>query len=131
MPGSDHSLPPAVIEFIQRHVPSVEQLEVLLLLRRTRPKAWSCEDICRDLGSSFASIVQRCEDLARRGFIRAEGPGWAYAAEGQRDEAVALVEETYRVRRVSVITAIASRPNEQLRTLADAFRLRPNQPKEP
>jgi hypothetical protein len=126
------SLPPEVVEFIHRHLPSVEQLEVLLLLRRAHPEPRTVEAIDHEIGSSAASIRSRCEDLARRGFLSAGPDGaWAYVAEPARDAAVDAVARAYRDRRVSVITAIASRPNDLLRTFADAFRIRrPDQDKD-
>jgi hypothetical protein len=119
------SLPLEVVEFIHRHLPSVEQLEVLLLLRRAHPEARAVEAIDHELGSTVASIRTRCEDLGRRGFVApALGGGWIYVPDPARDAAVDAVARAYRDRRVSVITAIASRPNDLLRTFADAFRIR-------
>lgn len=124
-PASSHGLPPDVVEFLHRHIESVEKLEVLLLIFATRPKAWTAEQLAREIGSSPASITGRLADLAAAGFAAASAEGAsAWSGDTAAEAAVAAVAESYRTRRVSVITCIMSRPNRMLRTFADAFRLR-------
>src|SRR5688572_26691650 len=58
---------------IQQHIHSVEQLEVLLLLRDRRDRAWTAAEVSRELRTISSSAAQRLSDLVRRGFLK-EGP---------------------------------------------------------
>ena len=104
-----NGLPDNVHRFIHQHVASVEQLEVLLLARRSPGQSWSAEDMARELYSHPTSI-----------------PGYfQYAPRTKElDATVSRLEDMYRERRVAVIAAIASKAVENMRAFSDAFRIR-------
>lgn len=107
------------------HIHSVEQLEVLLLLRGDPERQWTAEAVAVKLATLPQSAVDRLEDLARRGFLAKSGEGYRYdGSDRSRDAAVAELQEVYARRRVSLIGLIFSKPSETIRTFADAFRLR-------
>lgn len=121
-----NGLPDDVHRFIHQHVTSVEQLEVLLLVRRSPGRAWSAEDMARELYSHPTSIARRFQALLAAGLLRETGVGYfQYAPRSMElDATVARVEAMYRERRVAVISAIASRSVENVRAFSDAFRIR-------
>jgi hypothetical protein len=122
------ALPDDVIRFLNEHIDSVEQLEVLLLLHRAAEAAWTAEMVAAALYTQPASAARRLESLHADGLIeRVAGAGDAYRfvpEPADQGEMIATIADTYRERRVAVVTAIASKPMENVRAFSDAFRLR-------
>ena len=120
-------LPDDVVRFIGDHINSVEQLEVLLLLRATRPKAWDADAVAKELRIAPISAGERLEDLSVRGLAAAsEEPaaGYRYSPRtGELDRAVGRLASVYAERRVSVITQIFSKPEDATPTPGDNIRL--------
>lgn len=127
MTGQSDKLDSGLISFIKAHIDSVEQLEVLLLMRNDPAKAWSAQDVSRQLRSSAASASHRLEKLCALRLIIKVDQSDSYRYEPSspelRDKVTAL-SEAYLVRRVTVIDLIFSNPVEKIKTLADAFKLR-------
>jgi hypothetical protein len=126
------NIPPDIDEFLAGHIDTVEQLEVLLLLYHSADRPWTAEAVAEALYSQPCSIARRLATLTGHGLL-AEAPNspssYRYVpTPASRDEMVRRVAEIYRERRVAVITAIASRPMDNVRAFSDAFRLR--KPKE-
>lgn len=119
-------LPDDVHRFLYQYIDSVEQLEVLLLARRSPGRSWSAADLARELYSHPTSIAQRFESLLGRGLLRESEPGcFQYAPRSaELDRAAGRVAEMYRERRVAVISLIASKPIENVKAFSDAFRIR-------
>ncbi|HYC33835.1 MAG TPA: hypothetical protein VEB59_16210 [Gemmatimonadales bacterium] len=121
-----NGLPDAVHRFLYHNIDSVEQLEVLLLLRRAADRGWTAEEVARELYSHPSSVLHRMSSLAGRGLLRELEPAcFRYAPRSaELHDTVRAVAEAYRERRVAVITLIASKPIENVRAFSDAFRLR-------
>jgi len=117
-------IPDTIERLIAEHIHSVEQLEVLLLLRRSA-RAWTAEEVAAELLTHRDSVAERLEDLTGRGFASRDGERYAYAAgDAARDRAVDELAGYYARRRVTVIGLIFSKPSDTIRTFSDAFRLR-------
>ncbi len=125
---TDSVLPPQVQRFITAHIDSLEKLEVLLLLRTRRERAWSAEAVSRELRITESSASKRLRDLDAGGLVVSDGaspPSFRYdASRSEVEQDVAQLAEAYTERRVSVISFIFSRPLENVRGFADAFRLK-------
>ena len=120
--------PDDVRQFLAEHISSVAQLEVLLLLRGARERQWTAEDVGKALYTTPEMVAAQLEELRARGLLTAAGDGAAryqyWPASPELDARTERLEQTYRERRVAVITAIYSQPLDKVRTFADAFRLR-------
>jgi predicted ArsR family transcriptional regulator len=116
-----------VQRFIDAHINSVEQLEVLLLLRSDPQRSWMSNEVSKELATSPDAAALRLADLAEQGLIEAEGdpvPHYRYGTPSRKVAAdVAAVAEAYAKRRVSVISAIFSEPTGPAESFSDAFRL--------
>ncbi len=125
---TDSALPPQVQRFITAHIDSLEKLEVLLLLRARVDRVWSAEAVSRELRITESSASKRLRDLAHAGLVAEDGAtprGYRYSpASAQDEQDIAQLAEAYAERRVSVISFIFSRPLENVRGFADAFRLK-------
>jgi hypothetical protein len=111
-------------QLIARHIHSVEQLEVLLLIRAAPDRDWTVADISRALVSARDTVMVRLNDLEARGLIERSGDGWRYAARDDVARAMDDVAAGYSSRRFTVIELIFSKPPDQATALADAFRIR-------
>lgn len=120
---SSSGLPPEVERFIARHIRSVEMLEIVLLVRRER-RAWTGEQVARELRIDPNSAAMRLEELAAGGLLRKDGGEFTYVATGEPDRDLDALARAYAERRVAVITWIVSQPTDRLRSFADAFRFR-------
>jgi hypothetical protein len=122
------AIPDDVDRFLARHVDTIEQLEVLLLLHRCPATDWTAESVASALYIQPASAARRLAALAGFGLLASKAesaPTYRYAPRTpELDATVGRLADTYRERRVAVITAIASRPMENVRAFSDAFRFR-------
>ncbi len=109
--------------FIGRNISSLEQVEILLLLRRSGVRAWSVDEISGELRSSVNSVRSRIGQLQRAKLVvKGNDERFCYVT-GPEEDAVAELEYEYENRRVRLIEAIFSRPVDSARSFADAFRL--------
>ncbi len=119
-------LPDDVARFIDEHVHSVEQLEVLLALRAEPEREWTADELSAVVATSPASVSLRLADLGDRGFVaRGSVPdSFRYAAPAHTARVIDALADCYGRLRVRVISRIFSKPSEGARSFADAFRLR-------
>jgi hypothetical protein len=120
--------PENIRRFLTDHINSVEQLEVLFLLRKAADREWTAAAVSQALYTPPDSAARRLADLRSLGLLTAtEGPDPAYryqpATEGLAQLADQLAQ-VYEERRVTVISLIYSKPHANVQAFADAFRLR-------
>src|SRR5687768_8725161 len=115
-------LPDPVRQFIARHIHSVEQLEILLLLQRTLPREWSAEAVSREISTSRYSAETRLMDLRARGLatMREEGQVlyFSYQPASPDHMHVTQLSGAYAERRTSIITLIFSKPTDSITIFA-------------
>jgi hypothetical protein len=119
-------------QFIDQHIESLAQLEVLLLMRDAPQRLWNSDEISKSLYSPVYIAAPLLADFAKRGFLRVEPStemhyGYHVAHE-ELDRQIAEVASAYQQRRVAVITLIYSKPLNKVKTFADSFRLRKENP---
>ena len=121
-------IPKDVAQFITEYIDSLEQLEVLLLMRASAPTEWDGAAVARELRIDPGSASGRLASLAARGLLVAtDEAGGRYRFDPRSSElnrVVGRLADTYKERRVSVITLIFSKPSDTIRSFADAFRIR-------
>jgi DNA-binding MarR family transcriptional regulator len=122
-------LPENVEKLLREHILSVEQLEVLLFLRARADREFDAKGVHDELRTSESSASSRLADLAQRGFLtsRPDGSRTMYRYEPRTEwikDAVAQLDKAYAERRYTVIERIFSKPIDNLRTFAGAFRFR-------
>ena len=116
---------PELLELIRRSVRSVWALELLLLMRRERTRAWTADDLVTELRASHTLVADNLAMLEATGLVIGEDGLYRYApATPLLETLCARLEEEYRLRPVTVINAIAASPNDRLHKLANAFRLK-------
>lgn len=125
---SSDALPAPVKQLLARHIQSVEQLEVLLLLHSQPARAWTAPEVYDVIRSSEASIAARLQAFTAAGFlIEEKGPPQTFRyAPNDRDlrSALDMTASAYQTWRVRVIEAIFAPETNPVQSFADAFRLR-------
>lgn len=128
----DDGLPDSVKAFLQSSVSSVEELEILLLLRAHPSRCWTVEQVSDEVRSGASSAATRLEDLRGRGLVDVhEGAlrNYSYAMQtADVETALAGVERAYTTHRHRVIDLIFSKPIERIRVFASAFDFRKRKP---
>lgn len=139
---TEDQIPTPVRTFIADRIDSVVQLEVLLLLHADPRREYTSADIGRELRINPDWAADQLQVLYARGLLGLcgpPGPGPAgggsaagacyhYApASAELDAAVSGLVAAYADYRVTVTTLIFAKPAksaEQIRSFADAFRIR-------
>ncbi|HVU34679.1 MAG TPA: hypothetical protein VHE61_14695 [Opitutaceae bacterium] len=120
--------PATVRRLIWDRIPSVERLEVLLLLFEAGERTWSVDEIEQRIRSSRDSIAANVSALvASRLVLASSGAQVRYRYSAESAELDALVGElatAYRNRRVAIIELIYADRHNPARAFSDAFDLR-------
>lgn len=122
MPPS--SIPESVRQLVLDHIPTVERLEILLLLAEGRASAWTIEQIEEQIRSTPESVRQNVSALIASGLVDPDG----HARHRYRDPnplgpAVTELATVYRTRRVAVVELIYAERRPPVRSFSDAFKL--------
>jgi len=119
--------PISVQRFLSKYIRSLEQLEVLLLLRNSPNRVWTAAEVYEVVRSSRASVEERLESFVQLGFLGKDlGPPSAFRY-APTDNLGAAVDETasaYQKWRVRVIEAIFTPDVDPAQRFADAFKVR-------
>lgn len=117
--------PRNVETFILSYINSVEQLEILLLLRKQEADA---DQINRQLRTSLTSVETRLNDLIRKNLVvMREDEGRRIFSLNPSEKLSSIIDEVavlYQTHRVAIIDLIFSQAHNALRSFSDAFRLR-------
>lgn len=125
MPESQ-AFPSEVESFIAYCIDSVEQVEILLLLRSDADRSWTISELSEHLRSSRQSVSLRLTSLVAHGLVAREAMAFRYAANAKDDALVERLGVVYGERRTAVIDRIFSDRRDPMQHFANAFRLREN-----
>ena len=114
--------------FLLQRLSSVEQMEVVLLLRADRERSWTAPEVAAALRTAPEPAAMRLFLLASGGLLAFEPsavPRYRYA--GVDAESDALLEEldtAFKADREAVQAAVDSSARDPIRSFADAFKLK-------
>jgi hypothetical protein len=115
--------PPAVLQLLHQHLPTMDHVEVLLLLFGEADRRHHVEAIASATRIPEHLVHSAVADLVSAGLVvRADGEVSFNEASGARN-AIAQLADLYNTRPVTLVRAIYSRPSP-LKSFVDAFRLR-------
>ena len=113
--------------FLQQRLATIEQIEIVLLLRSDPARSWPATDVATELRMPPESAAMRLFLLASSGMILFEPSGvprYRYAAaDGEAEGLLGELAETYASDRNAVAAAIGA-PPDPIRSFADAFKLK-------
>lgn len=117
-----------VLDFIVKKVESIEQLEVLLLLREHRDRVWTARQVNDVIRSSDQSITHHLNKWTNSGLLslkdRTSGTYVYLPSSRELDSTVGKLAEFYRDRRVTVIEYIYSKSLRKIHMFSDAFKIK-------
>lgn len=123
-------IPRHVESFIAAHLTSVAQLEILLLMHRSRGRPFTPAAVADELRIDPGWATAELERLRRASVVDTSAGEGEYCFAPKAPEVSATVddlERLYRTHRVSVITAIFADHADSVSSFADAFKLRKDQ----
>jgi hypothetical protein len=125
---TEQQLPAEVRQFIDTYINSVEQLEILLLVRSDQAVDWTACRVSDALRTNERSAANRLADLAARNILVAKGESpivYRYApTPDSLNNTISTLATLYVHFRFRIIEAIFAKPNDYVRLYADAFRIR-------
>ncbi len=115
-----------VDQFILDQIDTIPHLEALLLVWGRRPKAWTVDEIAKELYVSQELALRVLKDLVQRDLLE-ETPSpasqYQYRSRSlEHDKLVALVDATYRRELIRVSGMVHSKASSAVRDFARAFR---------
>jgi predicted ArsR family transcriptional regulator len=124
---AESPLPESVRKFIVRHIHTLEQLDILLLLLEN-PRAWSDQEIAAALRTAPESARARLSRLHGDGLVAISpdaAPKYLYKPRTEAlDREARALAQCYREKRVAVITQIFAPGGGRATLFADAFRIK-------
>lgn len=119
-------IPSEIQSFIERHLTTSTELEVLLLLHRDEARHWTPAAVGRELRIDDDQAGKALARLAADGLFLGEEPGYRFAP--RRPRTAALINKLaalYPSYRVAMISLIFAKPRGAIRDFAEAFRIKP------
>lgn len=113
--------------FIRERLPSPEQIQIVLLLRKSGERAWSAPEVAEALGTPPESTAMRLFLLASSGILSFEGsalPRYRYTSEPAADGLIGELERIYDQNRDAIFAIVGAPAHDPLRSFADAFKLK-------
>lgn len=113
--GQD-GIPREVRDFVEEHITSAAQVELLLFLRARPGRSFDAPGAGRELRIDPSQAEQLLAELARSGLVRQAEDGYTYAPrDPHRQEVVDALAALYPSYRVAIVSLIFSRPAGRLR----------------
>ena len=127
MPGPQQ-IPPAVREFLDRYIRSVEDLYLLVAMAETRDRWWDAASAAHELGGGRSAAASVLEHLARHSLLDirvTDDVRYQFRpVTPEIREAVVACAAAYHADPVAVVRAVTASRQRNLQAFADAFRIR-------
>jgi len=118
----------ALRELLQQRLATLEQVEIVLLLRRDPSRSWTAPDVAAELGSAPEAAAMRLFLLASSGLIVFEPAGlprYRYEAlDADLDTLLGELADVCERDRETIAALVGTPSSDPIRSFADAFRLR-------
>lgn len=121
---ADETIPDAVRLLLARHLPTVDHVAVLVLLRAAPERIHDATGVAAETRVSESVTAAVLADLASAHLVQRDGAGFRFAPGARDHAAVEQLAQLYNSRPVSLMRAIYDRPTSTAKSFADAFRIR-------
>jgi IclR-like helix-turn-helix domain-containing protein len=128
-------MPPSGLEadvaaFLDAHIDSIPQLEILLLLHEGRGAAWTVEQIAARIYQEPSQAQPLLRGLQSHGLVEAggEGAGFRYAEGPDHHEVVDRLARAYRTDLIGVTRFVHAKASRSVLEFARAFDLKKDRP---
>ena len=120
----DELIPPEVRDFIIRHIDTVSQREALLLLRANPEQNWDIATTARRVYASNEQIAEVLERFSAERFVVRNGDLYRYQSRDPGTDAILGRLASIYASHLIPVTNMIHQKNRNLRSFADAFKLR-------
>jgi hypothetical protein len=114
--------------FLQQRLASIDQIDVILLLRSDASRSWTATEVAKELAMAPEPAAMRLFLLASAGLIVFEASGvprYRYVVlDAEVEPLVQELATAYATSRDAVLALVDTRPPDTLRSFADAFKLK-------
>jgi hypothetical protein len=122
------ALPDPIEQFLSRHIGSVDQLDLLVLLFNSPQTEWSVAAASQVVHCPADKAQTALDRLAQQGLLAivsaAPEPRYRYVPrDDPQHQTVAAMIAFYRERPVTVIRRVYEQPTDSVQAFADAFKL--------
>ena len=121
------AVPERLKAFLEQRLSSLDQIEVVMLLRADSGRSWTAPEVAAALGTAPETAAMRLFLLASGGLIAFEPsaiPRYRYASvDPETDSMLQELSETLAANRDAVMAAVES-PRDPIRSFSDAFKLK-------
>lgn len=119
----------SLTRFVRDRLPSLEQVEIVLLLRGDTGRSWSAPEVSERLGTPAESTAMRLFLLASNGVLMFDGTGgvprYRYSsADAATDALVGQLAEAYDHQREALYEIVGAPARDPIRSFSDAFKLK-------
>ena len=125
----EEGIPEEVRQFIEKHIRSLDQLEVLLLVSALPGSEWSVDAVYNVVRTSPAVVAERLEFFTSAGMLKRSGEPPVYQYQPRTEQmgkAISLIGAAYKLSRHRIVELIyaPSRADDPLTSFTDAFRFK-------
>ena len=123
----EQNIPFEVIQFVGKHIRSLDQLEVLLLVSALPDREWSVAGVDSVIRSNPESVSRWLEGFVQARILSRSGNTGLYRYQPSSDQIarnVATLGATYKMGRHRIVELIYSGQPDAIKSFSDAFRIR-------
>lgn len=117
-------IPKHVRQLILRHIESVQQVEILMLLRDAPEHVYTVSEVSRKLHIAPDACRRWLDEFSAARLVERTPEGVKHRGEGPQARSADDLVECYSRRRLAVIDAIYNKPSSAIQSFSDAFRIR-------
>lgn len=114
--------------FIRERLPSSEQIDIVLLLRAERERAWSAPEVAQQLGTPPESTAMRLFLLASNGVVAFDGTGgiprYRHTSNAESEALIDELAAVHETRPGDIYDVVGTPTRDPLRSFSDAFKLK-------
>jgi hypothetical protein len=122
---SESDIPRGVSEFIAANIRSIEQVEILLLLRASPDQRWTPKEVYQRVLTNQMSIQQSLQKLTEQGLLRSTGEDtYQFAADEEIQGILGELAVLYKEKPARFLFALYGTTQSEIDAFAQAFRIR-------
>ena len=128
LPMSETDVSNDVRQFLVENIRSIEQLEILLLLRASSDRTWTAQEVYQRVLTNETSVRESLERLREHCLIRVAGEStYQFVSNTETQEVLEKLAGLYKEKPARIIYALYGPQRAELDAFAQAFKFR--QPK--
>ncbi len=122
-------LSPELVAFINQHIHSIRQLEMLLLFHSDVQKGWSASSMAQAISGNLSATSQWIKAYVDEGLIEPiQSQNGIYRCCSKNSEMLTLLSKEYRSRPLKIIDVIMNKPTHKMMGFMEAFKLKKEDP---